>query len=112
MTDILGRISRLLHCAQRNLLYHILLLTAMHLLQKRIEGCGTVEVHITLKDALIAGITFRGDYFSTLPPEDLAAKFMGLPLKPGSLRYVLETCRAEDYITGLSNEDLIDLLCT
>ena len=79
--------------------------------KKRIEGCGTVEAHILLKNDLITGITFRGDYFSTLPPEELAAKFIGLPLNKGALTVALETCRAEDYITGLDNAELISLLC-
>lgn len=79
--------------------------------KKRIEGCGTVEAHITLKNDFITALQFRGDYFSTLPPEELAEKLIGLPLIPGSLSYVLETCRAEDYITGLDNRELVSLLC-
>lgn len=79
--------------------------------KKRIEGCGTVEAHITLKNDLIAALQFRGDYFSTLPPQELAEKFVGLPLIPGALSCALETCRAEDYITGLGNWKLICLLC-
>ena len=79
--------------------------------KRRIEGCGTVEAHITLKNDLITGISFRGDYFSTLPPEELASLFIGLPLMEGALRTALENHRAGDYMTGLENEDLVDLLC-
>ena len=79
--------------------------------KKRIEGCGTLEAHITLKNELISGISFRGDYFSTLPPEELASLFIGLPLIEGALQIALENHRAGDYITGLENEDLIGLLC-
>lgn len=79
--------------------------------KKRIEGCGTLEVHITLKNELISGIFFRGDYFSTLPPEELASLFIGLPLIEGALQIALENHRAGDYITGLENSDLIALLC-
>lgn len=79
--------------------------------KKRIEGCGTLEVHITLKNELISGISFRGDYFSTLPPEELASLFIGLPLIEGALQIALENHRAGDYITGLENSDLIALLC-
>lgn len=79
--------------------------------KKRIEGCGTVEAHITLKNDLITALQFRGDYFSTLPPEELAKKLIGLPLIPGALSCVLETCRVEDYITGLNNRELVCLLC-
>lgn len=79
--------------------------------KRRIEGCGTVEAHISLKDNLITGLSFRGDFFSTLPPEELSGLFMGLPLVEGALRTALEGYRAADYITGLENEDLIKLLC-
>ena len=79
--------------------------------KKRIEGCGTVEAHITLKNDMITELRFRGDYFSTLPPEELAEKLIGLPLNAASLSCVLENCRAEDYITGLSNGELVGLLC-
>ena len=79
--------------------------------KKRIEGCGTVEAHINLKNNLISGLQFRGDYFSTLPPEELAEKLLGLPLISQSLLCALENCRAEDYITGLGNQELVGLLC-
>lgn len=79
--------------------------------KRRIEGCGTVEAHITLKDDLISGITFRGDYFSTLPPEELNSLFLGLPLVEGALLAALDGHRAGDYITGLENEKLVALLC-
>ena len=79
--------------------------------KKRIEGVGTLEVHITLKNDLITDISFRGDYFSTLPPEELGSLFVGLPLVRGALESALEDHMAGDYITGLKNEDLINLLC-
>lgn len=79
--------------------------------KKRIEGCGTLEAHITLEKDLIKDIAFRGDYFSTLPPEELAKLLKGLPLVAGALESALEDRRAGDYITGLKNEDLIALLC-
>ena len=79
--------------------------------KKRIEGCGTLEAHITLKNDLIAALQFRGDYFSTLSPDELAKRLIGLPLIAGALNAALENHRAEDYITGLANSALIALLC-
>ncbi len=79
--------------------------------KRRIEGCGTIEAHIMLKNDLISGVSFRGDYFSTLPPEELAGLFVGLPLVEGALRAALENHRTGDYITGLENEELVTLLC-
>lgn len=79
--------------------------------KSRIEGCGTVEAYITMKNDLISNISFHGDYFSTHSPEELAKLFAGLPLNEGALKVALEGHRADDYITGLQNDALIDLLC-
>ena len=79
--------------------------------KKRIEGCGTLEVRLTLKDGLISELSFHGDYFSTLPPEELARKFLGCPMVESALRCVLDGCTASDYITGLDNGELLALLC-
>ena len=79
--------------------------------KQRIAGCGTVEVHITLKNDLISDLSFRGDYFSTLPPEELGKMLLGLPLVSGAIEIALANIRAWDYITGLENDDLIRLLC-
>ncbi len=79
--------------------------------KKRVEGCGTVEAHISIKDDRIRRIDFHGDFFSTLPPEELAGLLIGLPLTEPALRTVLEGHRAGDYMTGLENNDLIDLIC-
>ena len=79
--------------------------------KKRIEGCGTIEAYIILKDDLISNITFRGDYFSTVPPEELASLFLGLPLVESALLCAMDGYRAGDYITGLENGDLCALMC-
>ncbi len=77
----------------------------------RIEGCGTVEVHIRLKDSLIAQLDFYGDFFSTLPVEELSHRFIGLPLNAAAISCALENCQVSDYITGLEKDALIALLC-
>lgn len=79
--------------------------------KKRFEGCGTVEAHITMQENRIAELTFHGDYFSTLPPEDLSRQLLGSPLEEAAIRAALDGCRVEDHITGLSLENLISLLC-
>lgn len=79
--------------------------------KKRIEGCGTVEAHISVKDDRITGLFFRGDYFSTLPPEELANLLINLPPEEDALRKALDGHCAADYITGLDNEELIYLIC-
>ena len=79
--------------------------------KRRIEGCGTVEAYISLKNNLITELTLRGDYFSTVSPEELTLSLVGLPLAEGAIRYQLQNIAVSDYITGLENEELIALLC-
>ena len=76
----------------------------------RIEGCGTVEAQIQMENGCIAGIRFCGDYFSTLPPEQLAQKLAGVPFTEDACSNALAECDVGAYISGLTNEDLISLL--
>ena len=78
--------------------------------KRRMEGCGLVEAHISVENDVIKTLQFHGDYFSTLSPEVLAQRFAGVPLTEEAVSAALEGCMASDYITGLANEDLIDLL--
>lgn len=79
--------------------------------RRRIPDCGTVEAHISLNDGLISEITFHGDYFGTLPTEELADRLIGVPLNESALACALAEVEVGDYITGLSNENLIAILC-
>ena len=78
---------------------------------QRIEGCGTVEVHISFKEDFISQVAFHGDFFSTRPPEELGKLLIGLPLNHDAILAALEGHNAGDYITGLTNENVADLLC-
>ena len=78
--------------------------------KRRFDGCGLVEAHITLENGIIKALHFHGDYFSTLSPEELAQRFVGISMTEHATAKVLNDCLASDHITGLSNEDLIDLL--
>lgn len=76
----------------------------------RFEGCGMVEANLSLEHDRITGIRFHGDYFSTLPTENLAEQLKGVALSDEALRKALTGVEVSDYITGLDNEDLINLL--
>ncbi|MBE6917300.1 MAG: lipoate--protein ligase [Ruminococcaceae bacterium] len=78
--------------------------------KRRFEGCGSVEAHISTENAKITSLRFHGDYFSTLPTEELAAKLIGKPLAKDALLTALDGIPVSDYITGLSRDDLVALL--
>ena len=76
----------------------------------RVEGCGTIEAFITTDRGLITGIEFYGDFFSTKDPEELAQCFIGK--KPDAEGFVqaLEGIAVEQYFSGLTTEELLNLL--
>lgn len=45
--------------------------------RRRVDGCGMIEAYITVEHGKIAALTFKGDFFSTSEPDELAAHFVG-----------------------------------
>lgn len=77
---------------------------------QRIEGCGTVEMHIALAGSIITGIRLAGDYFDLSDaPRIFAKAFEGVPLTPDSIRRAIEEHHPERAIRGLDTESLINL---
>ena len=79
--------------------------------KKRIEGCGTVEAHIGLEKGCITEIVFRGDFFSSVEPEELVPLLVGLPLTEEALRPVLTSADVSSFFTGATAEEILSLLC-
>ena len=78
----------------------------------RIEGCGTVEIRIGVSGGHISEMRFYGDFFSVSEPEQLAARFIGLSPDAQSYTKALDSVDASQYIVGLTNEALVQLLCS
>ncbi len=78
--------------------------------KRRIEGCGTVSVFLTTDAGRIRSLSFRGDYFSTLEPELLAEKLVGIRLCEEDLNCALSDLDPGLYLHGMTREALIRLL--
>lgn len=78
----------------------------------RIEGCGTVEVRISVSGGLISEMRFYGDFFSVSEPEQLSARFIGLSPDAQGYKKALQGVDVSQYIVGLTNEALMQLLCS
>lgn len=80
--------------------------------RRRVEGCGTVEVHIHLEEGCIAALAFFGDFFSAVEPEELARRLLNCPLRREDLLARLEGVEVSRYFSGLTAEGLADILST
>ncbi len=78
--------------------------------RRRVEGCGAVEAHIHLEKGCIAAISFFGDFFSAVEPEELAGLLLGCPLREEDLTARLKKLDVSRYFSGLTATALLDIL--
>lgn len=79
--------------------------------KQRFDGCGCVEVYLSVSRGLIDGIEFRGDFFSTSDLSELSEKLIGLRPEAAAYTTVLQNVDISRYFTGLNNEQFLRLLC-
>lgn len=77
----------------------------------RIENCGKVEVYITINKGIISNVGFGGDFFSSEPPDELSRAFLGCEANASAYTRALENVQIDRYISGLTNTELLLLLC-
>ncbi len=78
--------------------------------KERVEGCGTVEIYLDVKDGIIASAAFRGDFFSAVEPEVLARKFVGKRACEETYREILSGEDISGYFAGLQNEQFLKII--
>lgn len=79
--------------------------------KRRFEGCGTVEVYLTVEKGLICDVSFRGDFFSARDPESLTPYLVGLRPDRQAYEAALQSVNTSYYFAGLDTAQFIDLLC-
>lgn len=77
---------------------------------RRIEGCGSVEVYLTLEKGRIADLAFRGDWFGAQDPEALVPLLLDLPLDRQALMTALDPIEVSRYFAGLTAPQLAALI--
>ena len=76
----------------------------------RVEGCGTVEVYLTVDHGCIEKAQFHGDFFSAKEPEALAARLVGCRPDGEDYRKALENVDVSEYFMGMTTEQFLQLL--
>lgn len=78
--------------------------------KRRIEGCGTVEVSLSVKNGLIEALRFCGDFFGSGELSVLANSLKGCPCRRDAVEKLLSTLELEWYIAGISPRQLAELI--
>ena len=70
---------------------------------------GSVKVSFNIRDNKIADCQFSGDFFGSAPVKQLGAALDGLPVRREIISEVLQKNNVEQYIQGVTPEELITL---
>ncbi len=76
----------------------------------RLEGCGSVELRLSVKQGRISKAEFRGDFFTQQDLGPLEARLVGLLPQREELINVLASVDPSQYIQGLTSEGIKSLL--
>ena len=78
-------------------------------LGKRFDA-GKIEVLINVKQGIIQGIKFYGDFFGSENPEEIEAMLTGKRYKEDEIRNALEQLNVSDYFKGINAEELLSCI--
>ena len=73
-------------------------------------ACGTVEVHLTLKENRISSCHFGGDFLGNLPASEVETLLQGVAYEPDAIRACLLSIKISHYFDGVVADDLIKMM--
>lgn len=76
----------------------------------RIEGCGTVEVSMSVKKGAIEDLCFYGDFFGSGDLSVLTNALKGCPCRRDAVERLLSGLDLEWYITGITAQKLAEVI--
>lgn len=71
---------------------------------------GTIDARLLVENGRLTALTFFGDFFGPRDVHELAASLTGVIYDRGHLTTALEKINVSDYFTGITREQLINLL--
>jgi len=78
--------------------------------ERRIEGCGKIEVHMNVEQGLIKNIAFFGDYFGNTDASFLAPALIGQRVERKELAKAIEKITLGEYFHNLEPDAFLDIL--
>ena len=79
--------------------------------ERRVEGCGRIEIHLNAKNGAVEDIVFYGDYFGNGDTEELSALLRGVRLERETVLSALNEVELGRWFAGLDKETFAEILC-
>lgn len=71
---------------------------------------GKIEVLINVKNGIIYGIKFYGDFFSSENPEEIETSLLGIRYEENEIRNTLAQYNIDDFFKGITLEELLSCI--
>lgn len=78
--------------------------------ERRIEGCGKIEVYMEIKNGIIENINVYGDYFGNGETKDISKRLIGCKIKEKEVYEAISDINIQHYFNNLKIEDFINLI--
>lgn len=78
--------------------------------ERRFDGCGKIEIYMTVEKGIIEEFKSYGDYFGNGDTNDIQNRIVGRQLREDEIREALSDMDISNYYNNLKNEDFISLL--
>jgi lipoate-protein ligase A len=78
--------------------------------QRRVEGCGKLEIHMDVKDGVLQALAFFGDYFGNGDSTQLAQRLIGGTLEEGDVRARLADVDIGSYFNNMDLDTFCSIL--
>jgi lipoate-protein ligase A len=78
--------------------------------ERRVEGCGRLEISLNMSEGIITAIVFHGDYFGNGDSADIIALLTGKRFEEAALRESLFGTDISHYFAGLDLEAFLAIL--
>lgn len=73
-------------------------------------ACGTVEIHLTLKENRIFSCQFGGDFLGNLPASEVEKALQGVSYEADAIRECLSQMKISHYFDGVAADDIVKMM--
>lgn len=78
--------------------------------ERRVEGCGSIQIYMDVDQGKIVQISFFGDYFSLRDSDGLEEHLRGVPLEEHALYEALSGWSIQDYFAHMDLDTFVSIL--
>jgi len=78
--------------------------------ERRIEGCGKIEVYMEVKNGIIESLKIYGDYFGNGDNREVAELLIGRKIEANDIKDALKDMDLEYYFNNMTKENFVDIL--